>query len=53
MTVRAKLLSLATAVPEHELRTEDVMAEALIGFFCLREDLDLIFWKKTQAGITM
>ena len=38
--MRAKLLSLATAVPEHVLKTEDVIVEAIKIFGGRHEDFE-------------
>lgn len=51
--VRAKLLSLATAVPEHELRTEEVMVEAAKIFGGRQEDFDRMMPVYANTGINM
>jgi alkylresorcinol/alkylpyrone synthase len=51
--VRAKLLSLATAVPEHELRTQDVMDEAEKIFGGRQEDFDRMLPVYANTGISM
>ena len=51
--MRAKLLSLATAVPEHELRTEDVMVEAAKIFGGRQEDFDRMMPVYANTGINM
>ena len=49
--MRAKLLSLATAVPEHELRTEDVIVEATKIFGGRHEDFDRMMPVYANTGI--
>jgi alkylresorcinol/alkylpyrone synthase len=51
--VRAKLLSLATAVPEHELRTEEVMVEAAKIFGGRQADFDRMMPVYANTGINM
>jgi alkylresorcinol/alkylpyrone synthase len=51
--LRAKLLSLATAVPEHELRTEDVMVEAAKIFGGRQADFDRMMPVYANTGINM
>ena len=51
--MRAKLLSLATAVPEHELRTEDVLIEAGKIFGGRSEDFDRMMPVYANTGINM
>ena len=51
--MRAKLLSLATAVPEHELRTEEVMVEAAKIFGGRQEDFDRMMPVYANTGINM
>ena len=51
--MRAKLLSLATAVPEHELRTEDVIVEATKIFGGRQEDFDRMMPVYANTGINM
>ena len=51
--LRAKLLSLATAVPEHELRTEDVIVEATKIFGGRHEDFDRMMPVYANTGINM
>src|SRR5687768_1181940 len=51
--VRAKLLSLATAVPEHELRTDEVMVEATKIFGGRQEDFDRMMPVYANTGINM
>ena len=51
--MRAKLLSLATAVPEYELRTEEVMAEAAKIFGGRQEDFDRMLPVYANTGINM
>ena len=51
--MRAKLLSLATAVPEHELRTEDVMVEAAKIFGGRQADFDRMMPVYANTGINM
>ena len=51
--VRAKLLSLATAVPEHELRTEEVMVEATKIFGGRQADFDRMMPVYANTGINM
>jgi alkylresorcinol/alkylpyrone synthase len=51
--VRPKLLSLATAVPEHELRTEDVIVEATKIFGGRHEDFDRMMPVYANTGINM
>ena len=51
--MRAKLLSLATAVPEHELRTEDVIVEATKIFGGRHEDFDRMMPVYANTGINM
>ena len=51
--MRPKLLSLATAVPEHELRTEDVIVEATKIFGGRQEDFDRMMPVYANTGIDM
>jgi alkylresorcinol/alkylpyrone synthase len=51
--LRAKLLSLATAVPQHELRTEEVMAEANKIFGGRQEDFNRMLPVYANTGINM
>ena len=51
--MRPKLLSLATAVPEHELRTEDVIVEATKIFGGRHEDFDRMMPVYANTGINM
>ena len=51
--MRAKLLSLATAVPEHELRTEEVMVEATKIFGGRQADFDRMMPVYANTGINM
>ena len=51
--MRPKLLSLATAVPEHELRTEDVIIEATKIFGGRQEDFDRMMPVYANTGINM
>jgi alkylresorcinol/alkylpyrone synthase len=51
--VRPKLLSLATAVPEHELRTEDVIVEATKIFGGRQTDFDRMMPVYANTGINM
>ncbi len=51
--MRAKLLSLATAVPEYELRTEDVIVEATKIFGGRHEDFDRMMPVYANTGINM
>ena len=51
--MRAKLLSLATAVPAHELRTEDVAVEAARIFGGRQEDFDRMLPVYANTGIKM
>jgi alkylresorcinol/alkylpyrone synthase len=51
--VRPKLLSLATAVPEYELRTEDVIVEATKIFGGRHEDFDRMMPVYANTGINM
>ncbi len=51
--MRAKLLSLATAVPEHELRTEQVMIEAAKIFGGRESDFDRMMPVYANTGINM
>ena len=51
--MRAKLLSLATAVPQHELRTEEVMVEAAKIFGGRQEDFDRMMPVYANTGINM
>ncbi len=51
--MRAKLLSLATAVPRHELRTEEVMVEAAKIFGGRQEDFDRMMPVYANTGINM
>ncbi len=49
--MRPKLLSLATAVPEHELRTEDVIVEATRIFGGRHEDFERMIPVYANSGI--
>ena len=51
--MRPKLLSLATAVPEHELRTEDVIVEATKIFGGRHGDIDRMMPVYANTGINM
>ena len=51
--MRPKLLSLATAVPEHELRTEEVIVEATKIFGGRHEDFDRMMPVYANTGINM
>lgn len=51
--MRPKLLSLATAVPEYELRTEDVIVEATKIFGGRHEDFDRMMPVYANTGINM
>ena len=51
--MRPKLLSLAIAVPEHELRTEDVIVEATKIFGGRQEDFDRMMPVYANTGINM
>lgn len=51
--MRAKLLSLSTSVPEHELRTEDVIVEATKIFGGRHEDFDRMMPVYANTGINM